>query len=103
MEPQYIAERAEEDGYIEYGESVQTYFKGNMILTDEYGNQSVVTEETFYNNYTGVRKLYKSKTPRKSPFELAYAEQLVNFSLENNVEDNEYINGTRELLKNKAF
>jgi hypothetical protein len=85
------AERAEEDGFIDYGESVQPYFVGNIILKDEFGCQSVVTEQYFYDNYVGVRKLYKSKTPRKSPFELqAMAEgyatmgELVKQSNENN-------------------
>lgn len=96
-------ERAETDGYLDFGETVQPYFKGNIIATDQYGNQSVMTESYFYANYEKVRKLQKTKTIRKSPFELAYAEQLSNFNLDNNVESQEYIDGTLELTKNKAI
>jgi hypothetical protein len=97
-------ERAETDGYLDFGETVQPYFKGNLIATDEYGNQSVLTESYFYENFIGVRKLRKTKTPRKSPFEAAYAQQLVEFgSLPNQEEDQDYIKGTQALVNNKAF
>jgi hypothetical protein len=85
-------ERAETDGYLDFGETAQPYFEGNMIATDEYGNQSVLTENYFYENFVGVRKLRKGKTPRKSIEDYAkgYIEmgQLVKQSNEN---DENYI------------
>jgi hypothetical protein len=93
-------ERAEED-FMLYG--VHPVKAGDLIGTDPTGFQYVIDEDVFYSNYVGVRKIRQPRKPRKSPFELAYAEQLVNFSLENNVEDSNYIEGTKKLISNKAF
>jgi hypothetical protein len=76
---------------------------GEIVATDETGFQYVIEDEHFYQDYLAVRKLRHTRKPRKSPFELAYAEQLANFSLENNVEDNDYIEGTKTLISNKSF
>lgn len=77
---------------------------GNIIITDELGNKREINDKDFYDDYVVVRKLRKTKTIRQSsPFEIAYAEQLANFSLDNNVEDEQYITGTKNLTSNKAF
>lgn len=75
---------------------------GEIILKSDRIN-SKVSDQEFYDNYVAVRKLRKVKTTRKSPFEVMYAEKLSNFSLDSNVEDEQYIEGTKELISNKAF
>jgi hypothetical protein len=95
-------ERADEDTLL-YG--VHEVKAGSLIQTDATGFKSVIEdEEKFYKENIPVREMKHSKPiVSKSPFELAYAEQLVNFSLENNVEDSNYIEGTKKLISNKAF
>lgn len=77
--------------------------QGEIITTDEFGKQQVVTEDEFYSEYVGVRKLKKTRTKSKSPFELAYIEQLANFKLESNEESQDYINSMKSLVQNKPF
>jgi hypothetical protein len=95
-------ERAETDGFIDYGETVQPYFAGDLLALDEFGTQSVVSENYFYENYVGVRKLHKTKTKCKSPFELQQIAEGYN-CLNSSIEDESYINGQMELTRNKAF
>lgn len=66
-------ERAEDDGFIDSIEGIQPVSKGDLIGCDEFGNRFVVSEEYFYDNYVPVRKLRKTKTQRKSPFEIENA------------------------------
>lgn len=92
------AVRAEEDGFINsYPENVP-YFKGNIIATDQFGNQYPMTEEHFYSNYTPVRKMKhveKKPTYNIDTMASAYAEmgELVKQSNENN---EDYIFGVKE-------
>lgn len=92
-------ECAEEDGLLM---GIHPYKTGDIIATDEAGFQYVINDEYFYKNYVSVRKLKRTTKPTKSPFELEYAEQLANFSLESNVESDEYILGTSR-INNKAI
>lgn len=73
---------------------------GELICTDETGNQYVITEKHLQDNYIPIKKISKTQTVKKSPFEEAYTQALMGFSgLDSNVESDEYINGQRELLK----
>jgi predicted double-glycine peptidase len=79
---------------------------GVVVLLDYEGKNIPVTEQWFKDYYIGV-DLANGKehtvTKQPSPFELEYSRQLVEFGGLNQTEDDTYINGTRELHKNKAL
>jgi hypothetical protein len=83
-------ERAESDGYLDYGETVQPYFKGNLIATDEHGNHSILPENYFQDHYIKVQKVEKKKSYNLDELASGYLEmgQLVKQSNEN---DEDYI------------
>jgi hypothetical protein len=95
--------RVEEDGTLLTQSSEVPVKTGDIIITNEFGNSSVVPEDTFYKFYKPVRKVRKSRKPTTSPFEEAYAKQLMEFSLDSNIESDEYITGTRDLIQNKPL
>jgi hypothetical protein len=68
-------ERAEDDGFLDTIDGLSVIKKGDMIATNESGSQFVIDENYFYDTYIPVRKLRKTKTPRKSPFEMAEIEE----------------------------
>jgi hypothetical protein len=99
-------EIAETDGYLDFGETVQPYFKGNLIATDEHGNQSILPENYFQDHYISVQKVESKPKKKKMSIEAqeAFMNGLMEYgSLPNNVECEDYIKGQMELSKNKAF
>jgi hypothetical protein len=75
-------------------------FPNELILCDQHGNTYPVSEKWFNENYIEVEKVQ----PKPSQFEQEYTKQLMEFgSLENNIEDQEYIDGQRKLIANKPF
>jgi hypothetical protein len=68
-------ERPEQEGEIitQYG-SIPVK-PTDIVATDEFGIQFVMTDRHFHENYIPVRKLEKTKTSRKSPFEMAELEE----------------------------
>jgi hypothetical protein len=96
-------ERVDEDGELHTVNGSIPVWKGNLIMTDQYGNQSVTTESYFYENHTPVRKMkHAQPKKKKSPFEIQQIAEGYN-CLKNSIEDESYINGQMELTRNKAF
>lgn len=98
------AELVEEDTIIETISGEIPLKKGEWKLTDIDGNTFPITHTRFKDYYVSV-DLAKEKQPRKkpSPFEEAYAKQLVEFGGLNQTEDETYIQGTKKLVQNKVF
>jgi hypothetical protein len=94
---------AESDGFLETAKGIEVVKAGDKIGTNEIGDQFVIPNEYFNKYYEEVEKVEpKFRKKSKSPFELEYEKSLVEFgSLPNPFEDDEYINGTYELSKNK--
>lgn len=93
-------ERPEQEGEIHTIYGTLPVKPNDVLATDEFGVQFVMSEDYFKNNYVAVKKVEpKPRITQKSPFEEAYAQALMGFSLESNVESDEYINGTKELIK----
>lgn len=66
-------EKAEMDGFLHTIDGIQPVTAGDNIGCDEFGNRFVINDKYFLDNYVPVRKLQKTKTQRKSPFEEQYA------------------------------
>jgi hypothetical protein len=81
--------RAEETGELLTMQGEIPVRPTDIIATDQFGTQFVMTDKYFYENHVPVRKIKKTKTPRKSQLEEyanAYIEmgELVKQSNENN-------------------
>jgi hypothetical protein len=91
-----------------YTVTVDERFDGLVRLRDLDGHTYVLSEERFNRYYVGV-DLANENNPEDtlediSLFSQLYATQLAEFrSLKDQTEDELYITGTRELLKNKPF
>jgi hypothetical protein len=92
-------ERAEDDGFLDSAEGLQIVKKNDLLGCDEFGNRFVISEDYFYDNYVPVKKMRVTKTSRKSPFEPAYEEAYKQNWV--SLEDEQYINGTYAISKNK--
>lgn len=94
---------AEEDGELHTINGTIPVRKGEMIAHNQFGEPSIMPRDYYERNFVQVAKVKKQKKFVKSPFEEEYEKQLREFSnLEfNNLEDEQYINGTRELHKNE--
>jgi hypothetical protein len=64
---------------------------------------NAVPEGENLEDYVSVKKVETPRIRTISPFEEAYARQLVEFDSLNQEEDDEYITGTKDLISNKAL
>jgi hypothetical protein len=94
---------AKEDGELHTINGTIPVRKGELIAHNQFGEPSIMTRDYYERNYISVEKVKKQKKFVKSPFEEAYEKQLIEFNnLEfNSLEDEQYIEGTRELHKNE--
>lgn len=95
--------RAEEDGILHTINGDFPVNKGNIISTNQFGNQSVMTESYFYEYHEPVRKIRKKRNkPNIEDIAKGYAEMgyLVDESNKNN---ENYIFETNQLTQNKAL
>jgi hypothetical protein len=86
--------RIEEDGFEMTRAGKVPCVSGDVIITNEYGRVGVVSETYFNKNYIEVEKVKK-----KSSFADAYAQSLMEFSLDSSFEDDEYISKTKDMHK----
>jgi hypothetical protein len=86
-------DRAEETGELLTMQGEIPVRPTDIIATDQFGTQFIMTDKYFYDNYTPVRKMKKTKTPRKSTLEEyanAYLE-MGDLVKQSNEEDQNYI------------
>lgn len=92
----------EEDGTLHTIGASYPVFKGEMLLTDEYGNKFTCTKQRFEEYYIPVQKVKPRKSKHKN-FEEEYIKALQSFELGSTEEDKDYINKTKELIKSKPI
>jgi hypothetical protein len=92
-------EKAEMDGFLHTIDGIQVVTACDNLGCDEFGNRFVINDKYFLDNYVPVRKLVKTKTIRKSPFEEQYEDAYKQSWV--SPEDKQYIKGTYEISKNK--
>lgn len=102
----FDVEIAQEDGHIETLNGTIPYKKGHVITTDFYGNKQVILKHILDEAFVQVEVKEK---PRPDMQLSSFAEQYMNAYASytgaelNQEEDQDYINKTRELIKDKAF
>lgn len=80
--------------------NVEEFDDDKYLLTDYSGRQQKLRKELFERDYVVIQEEKpKRRKQQLSPFELEFAKQLMEFgSLESNVEDDNYINGTKSIM-----
>jgi hypothetical protein len=68
-------ERPEQEGEIHTIYGTLPVKPTDILATDEFGTQFIMSDQYFSDNYVPVKKVNKTKTPRKSPFEMAEIEE----------------------------
>ncbi|WP_202652106.1 hypothetical protein [Neobacillus paridis] len=94
--------KVEADGELHTPEVTLPVYKNNLIATDQNGNQFVLTDSHFLENYIPVEKVETKSKRRlnKSPFELAELEEVYKQNWVG-AEEDQYIYGTKKLANNK--
>lgn len=85
---------AEEDGVLNTVDGTLNVRKGDLILHNQLGEQSVVSKSYYNENYFQVQKVKKS-----SEFAKSYAQAASEFSLDSQFENPDYITKTKEISK----
>lgn len=96
-------EVAKENGILETETYKLPYSEGERILTYMNGQVEVISEALFNKRYVPVKEVVikEIRVKHKSPFEEQYELALMNFNLDSQLEDQEYIQGTQKLANNK--
>lgn len=95
----------EEDGVVETLAGSIPVKRGEILLTNEFGDVDIATEEYFNRYYVPVEKAKEKKPEKKlSPFEEQYfLNAYEEMSKLNQIEDEDYINEMTKLVSNKAL
>ncbi|MFO1442977.1 hypothetical protein KDN24_07065 [Bacillus sp. Bva_UNVM-123] len=81
----------EEDGVIQTFSGEFPIKKGELKITDEYGNSDVITRCRLNEYYVPVKKVKQVNVVTKSPFEEAYLNELAENYKQDWVNDEDYI------------
>lgn len=85
----------EEDGILETFSGSFPVKKGELKITDEYGNTDVTTISRLGEFYVPVEKIKNTKVKVKSPFEEAYLDEIARNYKQEWVSNEDYIFETK--------
>ena len=83
---------AEEDGVLYTINGDIPVRKGELIAHNQLGEASIMPKDYYERNYIPVKKVKK-----RPLFAEAYAQAAVEFSLDSNIESDDYILGTKKI------
>lgn len=93
---------AEEDGILLTQVGEFPYEKGTSLLFPISGDPEIIPENKLEKLYVPVEPVKKKHKKEMSPFEEQYIKQLMEFgSLESTEEDEQYIVGTKRIVKER--